>query len=127
MAGYVPAWAAFLIGFLVFLCVGLPLGAYVGWAWGAEHERAAAEAELEAEAAVRSMRPAAPVYLDTISRTRAEWPPEVTHDWAAHEASALAIANADKRSDEEWMADEFAKLHAYTTSLLNEHPATEDL
>jgi hypothetical protein len=53
--------------------------------------------------------------------------PEVTHDWAAHEASALAVANADNRSDEEWMADEFAKLHAYTTSLLNEHPATEDL
>ena len=49
MAGYVPAWAAFLVGFLVFFCIGLPLGAYVGWGFGAEHERKAAAAELEAE------------------------------------------------------------------------------
>ncbi len=56
LSGYVPAWAAFLIGFLVFLCVGLPLGAMVGWGYGAEHERKAAEADAEAEELAAQIR-----------------------------------------------------------------------
>ena len=36
-------------------------------------------------------------------------------------------AASDTRTDEEWMADEFAKLHAAMDSLLNAHPVTEEL
>ena len=36
-------------------------------------------------------------------------------------------AASDTRTDEEWMAEEFAKLHAFTDSLLNANPVTEEL
>src|SRR5271155_4531298 len=144
MTGYVPAWAAFLIGFLVFLFVGVPLGAWVGWGYGAEHEEKRAEEEAAADAAaaaVRAWRPPperAQGWLYTSDRTRyqpqpearqraieelAVWlAPEVAHEaWTAHVEQAQAVANdqPDTRSDEEWMAEEFAKLNAFTDALLN--------
>ena len=99
-------------------------------------------------------RPAPAPGVGTASWARSA--PEVAHEaWLAHEQQALAIANErgvssygcvgpsspeqagqhlkdpigppDTRSDEEWMADEFAKLHAAMDSLLNAHPATEEL
>lgn len=124
MAGYVPAWAAFLIGFLVFILMGIPLGVYIGWGLGEEHEREAAAAELEAEEALQAM--------DTrraeLVPAAAFAPPEVAHEaWLAHTEQAMALANPDPRTDSQWMADEAAKLNAYIDSLLNEHPATEEL
>lgn len=71
-------------------------------------------------------------------------------EWIAHEEQALAIANEphrddvlnyehfdccgqgmvpkpDPRTDSQWTADKAAEMNAFLDSLLNEHPATEEL
>jgi hypothetical protein len=124
VTGYVPAWAAFLIGFLVFFLIGIPLGVYVGWGLGADHERKVIEAEAEAEAAAAAVR---------------SWgAPETAHEaWTAHVEQAQAIANgprtelmpvaADTRTDTAWTRDMAADMDRWIAGLLNAHPNTEEL
>lgn len=54
---------------------------------------------------------------------------EVAHDWPAHEASALAVANdqPDPRTDSQWTRDMAADMDRWLAGLLNAHPATEEL
>ena len=153
MTGYVPAWAAFLIGFLVFFCVGIPLGVYVGWGLGEEHankendewEQAELRAAMEARRHARRAEPMWQYMADhsalagVVELPPAVWvPPEVAHEaWTAHVEQAQAVANgpqtelmpvaADPRTDTAWTRDMAADMDRWLAALLNAHPHTEDL
>jgi hypothetical protein len=97
VTGYVPAWSAFLIGFLVFFLIGIPLGVWLGFGLGAEHEEREAAAEAEAEAAaaaVRSWRPTEQQSRMMHPTNRDRRRAEVAHEaWTAHVEQAQAVAN----------------------------------
>jgi hypothetical protein len=123
VTGYVPAWAAFLTGFLVLLFSG-SFGVWVGFGLG--WDRGKEDAELQA------------VQDDARRHAQAVWqirrpPVEVAHQlvpsfvyeaadraWQEHERQAVALANSG--SDEERVAAAMADLDVFMTRLLADHP-----
>jgi len=139
-AGAIPPWAI-VAGFCLIIIAG-SFGVWVGWGLGEEHERSEAAAELEAERAAAAFREPDSSWHHPANRDQRRmlppmhevgnrpWvaprvAPEVAHEaWLAHTEQALAVAN-DNRSDEEWLADQVASLHAHVGALLAEHPVEE--
>ena len=125
MTGYVPAWAAFLTGFLVLLFGG-SFGVWLGFGLGLEHaERPGPEwtaAELEGLAdRPRFRRPPVEVaHQDPGVMPRLPFAPEDLWAFEAHSRQAVALANSG--SDEERVAAAMADLDVFMTRLLADHP-----
>jgi hypothetical protein len=130
VTGYVPAWAAFLTGFLVLLFGG-SFGVWVGFGLGLEHAERPGPgweaAELKELAAARTARPMWEYRADRLpagSVWQMRRPPvEVAHGEAgrvAWEDQAVALANSG--SDEERVAAAMADLDVFMTRLLADHP-----
>jgi hypothetical protein len=142
MTGYVPAWAAFLTGFLVLLfggSFGVWVGFGLGWDRGKEDAELQAvqdDARRHAQAVWQIRRPPVEVAHDYSPREVAEirtalaWaqpqyevrvPPNVALQlYREHEDQAVALANSG--SDEERVAAAMADLDVFMTRLLADHP-----